>query len=329
MDWYKNLRIGKKFVIAFLSMIIFIVAVGVLGIRSTREIHSYVRDMVGVRIPAMDSLIRADRDLQKLLVAERSMMFKNTAPAVMDKMAADYEEAFVQSKQRWEEYKKLGSTAEERAVFPKYEAARTEWEALTQRIVKERTSGGEEARAVARELSLGPASDKFEVMREYLNTLQEINDRIMKQTQQASVGAYSRVVVLIVLITFVAILAAISFWFLVARTITGPVREMVVRAQDLAEGEGDLTRRIRSDNRDELGELSDWFNRFLQQIHEIVARVKERSLSLIDSTTRISSGSELLAVRTNEQAASITETSTTLEEFTSVLKLNQDNSGEV
>lgn len=329
MEWYKNLMIGKKFIVAFLIMILFIVAVGLLGIRSTKEIHSYVQDMVAVRIPAMDYLIQADRDLQQLLVAERSMMFRETDPALFSKLAGDYDENLSQSKERWDKYKLLASTDEEKQVFAQYESARADWQAVSQRIVDNRKSGDEAARQSSRELSLGQASEKFETMREYLNVLQEINDKIVTQTQAASVRAYSRVLIFILMITGLAILAAVSFWLLFNRTISNPVREMVTRARDLAEGEGDLTKRISTANQDELGELSGWFNRFIQQIHEIVSRVKGRSLALIDSTAKVSSGGETLATRTSEQAASITETSTTLEEFTSVLKMNKENSDEV
>ena len=35
---------------------------------------------------------------------------------------------------------------------------------------------------------------------------------------------------------------------------------MVSRVQDIAEGEGDLTRRIRVETRDEVGDLGKWFN---------------------------------------------------------------------
>ena len=158
MEWYKNLMIGKKFIVAFLIMILFIVAVGLLGIRSTKEIHSYVQDMVAVRIPAMDYLIQADRDLQQLLVAERSMMFRETDPALFSKLAGDYDENLSQSKERWEKYKLLASTDEEKQVFASYESARADWQAVSQRIVDNRKSGDEAARQSSRELSLGQAS---------------------------------------------------------------------------------------------------------------------------------------------------------------------------
>ncbi len=329
MGWFKNLMIGKKFIVMFIIMIVFIASVGILGIKSAGEINEYVNSSVNVRIPAMDFLIQADRDLQQLLVAERSMISESSGSDVFKTLLQDYEENFNQSTERWESYKKLASTEEEKEIFSKYESARKEWEQATGQIVAWQKEGSDISRQKAKELTLGAASEKFETMREYLNELQEINDKIVKETQESSGKAFSRVVLLIILITGLTLLAAILFWVLFTKTITDPIREMVVRARDLAEGEGDLTKRISTSNKDELGDLSNWFNRFIGQIHDIVNDVKNNSSSLIQATDRVSGGSQDLASRTSEQAASITETSTTLEEFSSILKLNKENSEDV
>jgi methyl-accepting chemotaxis protein len=45
-------------------------------------------------------------------------------------------------------------------------------------------------------------------------------------------------------------------------------------AQDIASGEGDLTRRLTYDKQDELGELAGWFNRFLDKLQPTIAEVK-------------------------------------------------------
>lgn len=329
MNWYKNLKIGNKIFIAFLLMIVFLVAVGFLGINSTKEIQESVNETLEVRLPSLDFLVQADRDLQQLLVAERSMIFENTQSETFKTLVADYEENLKQSRERWERYKALAETEEEKAIIPMYEKARTEWEAFSKQIVDGRKADTREGRRLAIDLSLGTAGEKFEAMREHINKLQEINQRISEETQQASKTTYSKLFTLILVITGVAILIAVFTWFVLNKTVTIPIREMVARSQDLAEGEGDLTKRIRVDSKDELGELSGWLNQFFQRLQEIMAKVKDSSLGLINSTGRVSTGSESLASRTSEQAASITETSTTLEEFTAILKGNRENSEEV
>jgi len=98
---------------------------------------------------------------------------------------------------------------------------------------------------------------------------------------------------------------------------------------DLSEGEGDLTARLAVKTNDEIGRLSGNFNNFIEKLNHIVIQVKESSTEINNGTREISAGSEDLSTRTSEQAASITETSTTLEGFTKIVKINTENSEEV
>ena len=42
-------------------------------------------------------------------------------------------------------------------------------------------------------------------------------------------------------------------------------------SKDIAQGEGDLTKRIMVSGKDELGDLSTWFNMFLERLNNMVS----------------------------------------------------------
>jgi methyl-accepting chemotaxis protein len=46
-------------------------------------------------------------------------------------------------------------------------------------------------------------------------------------------------------------------------------------AQDIASGDGDLTQRLAYSKKDELGELVNWFNRFLDKLQPTIAQIKQ------------------------------------------------------
>jgi len=97
----------------------------------------------------------------------------------------------------------------------------------------------------------------------------------------------------------------------------------------LSEREGDLTARLEVKTGDEIGKLAGNFNRFIEKLRDIMVQVKDTAARLNDGTGEIFAGSEDLSGQTGEQAASISETSTTLEGFTHIVKVNTDNSAEV
>src|SRR5471030_1030752 len=73
------------------------------------------------------------------------------------------------------------------------------------------------------------------------------------------------------------ILAAIGGLLLVsllARSVTRPILGVARMLEDIASGEGDLTRRLHYAKQDELGQLAGWFNRFLDKLQPIIGEVK-------------------------------------------------------
>ncbi|MGH1411233.1 MAG: methyl-accepting chemotaxis protein [Aeromonas sp.] len=75
------------------------------------------------------------------------------------------------------------------------------------------------------------------------------------------------------LLTLLAIVGGI--W--VSRSITRPIQTLVESFHDLAHGEGDLTRRLKLELGDELGDLARSFNGFIEKIHHLVEQVTSSS----------------------------------------------------
>ena len=111
---------------------------------------------------------------------------------------------------------------------------------------------------------------------------------------------------------------ALAMFFILRRRVTRPIKEMVKRLRDIAEGDGDLTRRIDESRRDELGELAHWFNTFVQMVHDIVRKVARTAGTVASAATEIAAASRdqeatvnALSSSTNQIAAAVKEISAT------------------
>lgn len=87
--------------------------------------------------------------------------------------------------------------------------------------------------------------------------------------------------------------------FLIARTFTKPLHNTIAMLQDVAEGDGDLTKRLDESRSDEIGEVAHWFNVFIGQIQTMVGEIasnsnvlSEGSMRLVSTATQLSSGAE-------------------------------------
>jgi methyl-accepting chemotaxis protein len=126
---------------------------------------------------------------------------------------------------------------------------------------------------------------------------------------------------------FLPLVLAVSFTLL--RGITGPLRRTVSLLRDLAQGEADLTTRLDDRKRDEVGELSRWFNAFMDKLHDLVGQVKATVAQVASASQQISSASEALSSATQQQASSLEETAASLEEMTGTVKQNADSATQV
>ena len=109
------------------------------------------------------------------------------------------------------------------------------------------------------------------------------------QTLQAELDATNTTGTLIELgLGLIAAVIGLLLVWLMARSVTRPILGVAQMLEDIASGEGDLTRRLAYDKQDELGQLAGWFNRFLDKLQPIIAEVK-RSVQDARSTADQSS----------------------------------------
>jgi methyl-accepting chemotaxis protein len=136
----------------------------------------------------------------------------------------------------------------------------------------------------------------------------------------------------------VIMLAAVSvITFFVARSIVKPIAAVTLTLKDISEGEGDLTKRITTNSKDEVGDLSRYFNETLEKIRNLVVKIKKESVMLYDIGVNLASNMTETAAAVNEitaniqsiksrvmnQSASVSETHATMEQVTvNINKLN-------
>lgn len=142
--------------------------------------------------------------------------------------------------------------------------------------------------------------------------------RVSLAERQAVVSIYTLSFVLIVL-GVAALALAISF--LIQRSIVRPVNEVVNALRDMAEGDGDLTKRIHVSSKDEVGELAHWFNLFAARVHDVVGKFKESAINLSTAAeqlsgtiTKTSAGALRQQSEIEHVANAMSEMSTTVEE---------------
>jgi methyl-accepting chemotaxis protein len=113
--------------------------------------------------------------------------------------------------------------------------------------------------------------------------------------------------------------------FLVSRAIAAPVARAAVMLGEIADGKGDLTRRMPVESNDEIGALALAFNRFVASLNRTMSEVRRSTDAIAEASAEIAAGNLNLSSRTEAQASSLEETAAAMEELTSTVRQNADN----
>ena len=111
---------------------------------------------------------------------------------------------------------------------------------------------------------------------------------------------------------------------LLLRGLSSSVRGMTSMVKEMAAGQGDLTRRLKVNGLDEIGELAVWFNSFTRNLESMVRQVKQTSLVVSQTIDEVATGSTSLSQATQDQACSIQEIAAAMEQMAANVKMNAE-----
>ncbi len=139
-------------------------------------------------------------------------------------------------------------------------------------------------------------------------SLAEVEMVIATKKELINSGIIGQVIKLTLVILILIIGSIAISYFVVYGGIVKPIRRMINMLKDIAEGEGDLTKRIHDDSGDETEEMAGWFNQFIEKVQKIIKDVSQ------DASTLESSSSELntLSQEMTESASQTSDKSNTV-----------------
>ena len=149
--------------------------------------------------------------------------------------------------------------------------------------------------------------------------------------KQSSISARN----LIIAIVIIALGMSVVIGIFMANIVTKPLQRMVVMLKDIAEGEGDLTKRLQVKSDDEVSEVAKWFNTFIEKLQDIIREVAGNSDVLDTSSTdlfdlsshmsseadNMSGKSNVVAAAAEEMSSNITTVATTMEDTSSSVEM--------
>lgn len=329
----RSIKIQTKILILSGVMLVIVGVVGISGITGTKTMYNNSREITEKISPAVDLILNIDRDAQQAMVALRSELLPGNVQ--WKKLQSDnYLTNVQQTFERWDKYKAIGDILpEEKSLQSTFETKRKAWLESSDQIHKLALQNTMESRAKAYNM-LESDQKKFEEMRDQLDGLEGLYEKYSQSTVSSINEAYKNTTTMQTIFVVAGILLGIGLSIIIGQSITKPIKQVIKMLTDLAQGDGDLTKRLSIVSHDEIGKMSSLVNDFLEKLHIFVKSVTGsvvevssivNQLSVISSETakftqQVVTAIDEVARGNNEQSTSVNQSVQTVNQVTKAIE---------
>lgn len=318
MSFFKNIKIGRKIALLSCSFFIFLAVIGIVGVKQISSVNSMVIELNDSRLTPIVYLDTIRSDIEYIRTRDNNLMDATTDTA-RKPIQEDIISKITSLNQRLAKYK---NNADYKTLLANYDKFITANNAFVKNngVGTTRTqfaAGGSPTAKPADGVSQPGGDSEMKNLDTTKTAVISSLDKIINsqvtaanQTYSQSKGVYMATVIGLIALIGVCAVITLLLSIVIIRSVVVPVRKVTKQLKEISESNGDLTKRIDYKSKDEIGELSTSFDKFIDKLQGII---KEVSLS----ADTISSSSEELNEATKTTTQSLNLISNTVEEIAS------------
>ena len=117
--------------------------------------------------------------------------------------------------------------------------------------------------------------------------------------------AVNQMLLMVIIIAVIVLVLVVLTAMMLSRSLSRPIINVTETLRDISEGEGDLTRSIDINSKDEIGSLAHYFNMTIKKIKSLVVKIKSETVVLSGVSGDLSRNMSETAAAMNEITANI------------------------
>ncbi|WP_180132385.1 methyl-accepting chemotaxis protein [Rhodoferax sp. BLA1] len=314
-----NMPVGKRLAAAFALVLALSVVIILVSLSRLNAVAEATQQMLANPIKTERIVSDWYRNIHTG-IRRTSAIAYSSEPSMAEFFAEDQAQSSKSSGVLQKALDELMDTDKEKALYAAIRAQRQVYVDARDAILSLKKEGKtEESKQVLNDTFV-PAGKGYQAKIEEMLALQRQEIDALGQAIQDNYIASRNLMVALELIS--VLLSVIVVWLL-SGSITRPLLQANTIARQVAGG--DLSTRIDSQRRDELGQLLGSLRDMQASLVKVVTNVRQGSESVATASSEIAQGNHDLSSRTESQASALEETAASMEELSSTVKQNADN----
>ncbi|NPV70647.1 MAG: methyl-accepting chemotaxis protein [Firmicutes bacterium] len=296
-DW----RLKSKLYAALAVPMIVSLAIVWQAYVSRNTLGTAIKEVGDGHLTSVSLLLNADRDLYQSLQGLQNSL--ETRGDEREKWVTAATSNLAQVEERWGKYKAFTMSVESEK-WGKFEAELSKFRDMLIPIV---ASSDEQAAGSGVKEAFSKAAAQFETAREALSLISDDEENVAATRVSSATAQVASINKQQITFSIIGILVSLAAATVLYNRISGSVGRTLRMVKDLAGGEGDLTRRLKVESRDELGQLSAHLNAFLDSLFEIVKSISDGADTVAKISQELNTAAEQQGKTSSQVATAISE----------------------
>lgn len=321
--WFRSLKIVTKILILSLVFLSCIIYIGFIGLASVSDSHSLMERIISDDLAQLSILQNVKEDflgIQTKTISSIGEMNDTEEKASIQKEITELDKAI---QENLEKYKGSSGDSEKNIenlenAYISFKDAKNEFLEVSSAPIKinntlpdnePKVNQGNENQ-VSRGINIKGPMQEFQTTSikviEELDILIQIQKGKMDSAYNSSYEMYKDMMIRLAKPVLICIILSFLLSMITIRSIVIPVRKVTKRLTEIIDNNGDLTQRIAYDSNDEIGQLSNKFDVFVEKLQNIIKEVSISAEAISASSEQVSTstGDTNIAMEQISQAIS-------------------------
>jgi methyl-accepting chemotaxis protein len=306
-----NFTIRGKVILLVLMSVVSLCALTIVSLSGINSVGNEGREIRENYLASIVNLSKATEHLYSLVIEGKNHI---TSPSdeVMLKLEQDMRDSEAGARDYLNAFKQTLDAGEETELFNRFSAAFERYMKIHERV---RVLSASNDDVIAAEISGTEGAAAFAEMKVLIEQMLENN---VVGADEASALADDNIsstlswtiIIAVVAMVIIVLSSALGFLPVLAR-----IRQIEHNMNEISQGDGDLRSRLKDHSRDEIGKLSESFNRFVSQIQKLVIEVSSSTDQLASSASQLKGSSSNMAKISQSQQNDVIEASSAIAEI--------------
>jgi len=317
MNVLNNLGLRTKIALPFLITAIALVIVGAFSVLTARNLVSDTDDIATTYLPSVSEILNGDRDLYQALVAQMTLVDQAFNSEDTADSLNDFNENAEQARRRYQESAERLKGTGISDVTQGFSSTFDRWEMSARRVIDLARNGDPDE---ARSLAASETGPLFDQLRNFYDQAgAHADEQAQKRSSEASAEGTSSSATILT-ITLIAIILSALLFTTFLKLIIQSISALRKQLDNIAQGEGDLTKRIPVEVEDDLGRLAISFNKVLENLQGMIGSIQSLSRDLGQGAAELASAANDNNEGVTRQTDSISMVATAINEMQSAIE---------